>query len=197
MRVEIRQVAILLISFIISGPGVTSCRETSVPKPRGYFRIDFPEKEYQVFDTDCPFVFAYPVYGTIGYDQYTTEPCWFNILFNEYKGELHISYKKVENNLNLLIEDSHKLAYKHTVKAEAINEKVWDNPDENVFGVVYEIKGNAASSLQFYLTDSVRNFVRGALYFSVEPEKDSLAPVIDFFSEDVIHLIESFRWKDN
>jgi gliding motility-associated lipoprotein GldD len=69
------------------------------------------------------------------------------------------------------------------------------NEKERVYGILYDIKGNSASSLQFYLTDSSRHFFRGALYFNVQPNKDSLAPVIDYFREDIIYLIETFSWK--
>jgi len=87
------------------------------------------------------------------------------------------------------------LAYKHTLKADAITEKVFIKPEQNVYGTVYEISGNAASSLQFFLTDSTNHYLRGALYFNAEPNKDSLAPLIDFVREDIIVLIESFEWK--
>jgi gliding motility-associated lipoprotein GldD len=101
----------------------------------------------------------------------------------------------VDHNLFQYTEDSRALAYKHTIKADAINETVYTNPGHRVYGILYDIKGNAASSLQFYLTDSVRHFLRGSLYFNVEPNKDSLAPVIAYFREDIVHLIESFEWK--
>ena len=101
----------------------------------------------------------------------------------------------VDDNLSLLTEDAHRLAYKHSVKADAIEEKLWNNPDKEVYGIIYNIKGNAASSVQFFLTDSIRHYLRGSLYFYSQPDKDSLAPVIDFFREDIIHLVETLEWK--
>lgn len=172
-----------------------SCNNSNSPRPRGHFRIDLPEKEYVVYDSTCPFIFEYPAYGVISADQDASEPCWFNIEFPDYRAKIYLSYKHVDGNINLLIEDAHKLAYKHTVKADAIEESYWENPDINVFGTVYLIQGNAASSIQFYLTDSVSNYLRGSLYFDTTPDKDSLAPVIDFFREDVIHLVETLEWK--
>lgn len=135
------------------------------------------------------------MYGNIVVEPGTAEPCWFNIEFPEYRAKIYLSYKEVNGNLNLLVDDAYKLAYKHTVKADAIEESYWENNEKNVFGTVYFIKGNAASSIQFYVTDSIRNYLRGSLYFNAQPDKDSLAPVIDFFSEDVIHLIETLEWK--
>ena len=174
------------------------CREKAVPKPRGYFRIDLPGKEYRLYDTICPFVFEYPVYGHISYDVgKNSEPCWFNLEFPRYKAIIHFSYKPVNKNLAALLKETYQYAYSHSVKADAITEQPWQNNKNKVYGLLYDIKGNAASSLQFFLTDSTKKFLRGALYFSVEPNADSLAPVIQFFREDIIHMIETFTWKDN
>ena len=172
------------------------CRENVVPKPRGYFRIDFPQKAYRLYDTTCPFVFEYPVYGKISYDVGTiTEPCWFNIEFQGYRAKIHVSYKRLNNNLAEILTESHEFAYSHSIKADAIIEKPWINPDNRVFGILYDIKGNTASAVQFFMTDSTRNFLRGALYFAAQPEEDSLAPVIEYFKEDIIHLVETLKWK--
>ncbi|MCX7987555.1 MAG: gliding motility lipoprotein GldD [Bacteroidales bacterium] len=173
-----------------------SCRHTEVPRPVGYFRIDFPEKKYKLCDSSMPYRFEYPVYGVIRPDTSKgAEPYWINIEFPAYKGKLHLSYKKVNGNLAQYIEDARKLAYKHTIKADAIDEILIKNDTTGVYGLLYDIKGNAASSVQFFLTDSTHHFLRGALYFSSQPNKDSLMPVIEFFKADVKHFIHSFRWK--
>lgn len=172
------------------------CRGNIVPKPRGHFRIDLPAKSYVTYDNACPFIFEYPAIGKISYDVgKITEPCWFNIEFPEYKAKIHISYKMVNNNLPVILEESHEFAYNHAIKADAITEQPWINSENNVYGILYDIKGNAASSVQFYLTDSVKNFIRGALYFSVQPDEDSLAPVIKYFRDDIIHMVETLKWK--
>jgi gliding motility-associated lipoprotein GldD len=181
----------LLVMFFIF-----ACQRTHTPKPRGFLRIDFPAKEYVLFDSVCPYTFEYPSYGKIVPDtDYNTEACWINIDFPDFNGKIHISYKEVNQNLNDFIEDSRSLTYKHTIKADAIQETVYTNPELEVHGILYDIKGNAASSIQFYLTDSNAHFLRGALYFNVPPDRDSLAPVISFFREDIIHMVETFAWK--
>ncbi|MEE9462028.1 MAG: gliding motility lipoprotein GldD [Bacteroidales bacterium] len=191
MRTRLYHMILLLLMLL-----ALACQRSYTPKPRGFLRIDFPAKEYVLFDSVCPYTFEYPSYGKIVPDtDYMTEPCWINIDFPDFDGIIHISYKEVNQNLNVFIEDSHALTYKHTIKADAIKETVYSNPELEVHGILYDIKGNAASSIQFYLTDSNVHFLRGSLYFNAQPDKDSLAPVISFFREDIIHLMESFAWK--
>ncbi|MBN1417027.1 MAG: gliding motility lipoprotein GldD [Bacteroidales bacterium] len=172
------------------------CTKTYTPKPRAYFRIDFPEKAYRTFSSDCPFSFEYPVYGNItAYTGKDAEPCWYNIEFPQYKGIIHLTYKPVSHNLAMYLEDIRTLAYKHIIKADDIIDRPFYYPDRHVYGIMYDIRGNTASSLSFFATDSIRNFISGSLYFSVPPNIDSLAPVVNFFKKDIVHLIETLTWN--
>jgi len=171
------------------------CQKVYTPKPKSYFRIDFPEKKYTSYRSECYYSFDYPVYAVIRpYQGPDAEPCWINIEFPGYKGKIHLTFKTIKGNLATYVEDIHTLAYKHLIKADDILEKPVSYPERKVYGLIYDIRGNTASSLSFYLTDSSRNFLSGSLYFSVMPNKDSLAPVIRFFSEDIDHLIETLTW---
>lgn len=185
-------VASLFIAGMLSG-----CSQESSPKPRGFFRIDLPKKEYRLLDSIFPYKFEYPVYAKITGDPHAPdEPNWINIDFPRYKARIHLSYKAVNNNLNVFAEDAHSMVMKHIPKASAIEEVRIDNDESNVHGLVYDIKGTgAASPYQFYITDSTKNFVRGALYFNTLPNNDSLAPVIDFIKEDITHMLETMSWK--
>jgi len=167
------------------------------PKPRGYFRLSLPEKDYKLFDTVFPFSFEIPEYALVEPDTagYNGE-YWFNVSFPQFKGRIHCSYKKVRDNLYQLTEDAHTFVYKHVPKAEDIFAENISFPDKNVFALLYHIEGpEAASSLQFYITDSTSHFLRGALYFEHIPNNDSIQPVIDFIEKDVNHLISTFNWK--
>jgi gliding motility-associated lipoprotein GldD len=182
----------LLSAILLEG----SCKRHYTPRPEGFIRIDLPEKKYQNFDSTCPFSFAYPVYATINPDHSRiTEPCWLNIDFSRFHARIHLSYHQVGDDLAMLMEDSRTFAYKHSIKADAIEESIISYPERHVYGILYDIQGNAASSVQFYLTDSTRHFIRAALYFNIKPNYDSLAPVIEFIREDVIHLTETLVWS--
>ncbi len=170
------------------------CGNTYSPKPRGYFRIDFPEKEYVEYKSNYPYYFSYPKYGKV--NVYMDDSCWVNINFPRFRATIHITYHKMKADLNEYVEQSRNLVYKHTIKADAISEIEYYNKENRTFGVLYDIKGNAASSVNFFLTDSTKHFFRGALYFNVTPNKDSLAPVIDFLKEDITKLIETFHWNE-
>ncbi len=176
---------------------ITGCEQDYAPKPRGYFRIDFPEKKYTAFDTTYPYRFEYPVYARIIPDtRASSEPYWINVDFPQYSGRIHISFKPVNENLNVFLEDSRTFVVKHIPKADAINDSLIYRPDDRVFGLVYFIEGaQAASPCQFFLTDSSSRFLRGALYFNVSPNNDSLAPVIDFIRDDIRHMIRTFHWN--
>ncbi|MFW6327801.1 MAG: gliding motility lipoprotein GldD [Bacteroidota bacterium] len=184
----------MMVAIILS---TTGCNNSYTPKPKGYVRIDLPAKEYKKFNPDnCPFSFEHPEYTKVEPDERSaSEPCWYNITSKEYQASIHMSYKPVSGNLPKLLEDTRAFVYKHAMKADDIEEKLIRFEEKKVHGIVYDIKGNAASSVQFFVTDSTRHFMRGALYFYTQPNYDSLAPVIHFFREDIIHLMKTFEWK--
>lgn len=184
-------IVLLLMMFL------AACRQDYTPKPRGFMKLEYPAKIYRSFDTTAPFTFDYPEYAEVIPDTSTNaEKFWYNIEFPSFNGTIYLSYKNINNNLGQYIEDSRILAYKHSIKAEAIEERLISRPENSVYGLLYDLTGNTASSLQFYVTDSVTHFIRGSLYFNTTPQKDSLAPVVRFIREDVLHMIETLQWND-
>lgn len=187
-----------LIFTLLTSIILLSCGgDEYTPKPQGYFRIDLPKKEYKLFEPSCPFSFEIPTYAEVKPDANNpSEPCWFDLNFNKLNASVYLSYKAVDNNINQYLEDSRTLAFKHTVKANDIDQKIISVPNKKVYGLIYSIEGNAASAYQFHLTDSTSHFIRGSLYFNNIPNQDSIQPVLDFVKEDIIQLIESFEWKN-
>jgi gliding motility-associated lipoprotein GldD len=174
-----------------------SCSNDYSPKPHGYFKIDLPEKKYQAYSGDCPYSFDYPVYAQVLPDtERDAMPCFLNISFPQFNGKIHLSYQPVtsETQFNKLVEDARTFAFKHTVKATAIDEGVISYPEKKVYGIYYAIDGNTASAVQFFLTDSTKNYIRGALYFNEKPRLDSIQPVLDFIKKDIDVMIKSFKW---
>lgn len=201
MKIVTNSILALLVSSIF----VQGCRDVPVPKPKGYFRIDLPEKEYMVFndtimnDGYLPVSFEYPVYGKVSFDEETNpEPGWFNIDFPSFNARIYLTYKEVKHDLDDLMEETYRINVKnHISKADAIDEQMFINDENRVYGILYDLKGNTATAVQFFVTDSIKHFVRGSLYFLSEPNPDSLAPVNDFFRADIIHMIETLEWKEN
>jgi gliding motility-associated lipoprotein GldD len=193
---RISTVLALMLASIISLLCACSEEEITMPRPRGYYRIDLPEKAYQKFESECPYTFEFPKYTTVQID--TTrrmEKCWANLSFPIQHATVYLSYKDVQSNLNQLFEDSRNLAYKHAAKASQIEEYTVNIPEKKVYGIIYEIGGNAASSIQFHISDSASHFLRGSLYFYAAPNADSLEPVTSFIRSDIEHLIQTFQWK--
>ena len=179
-----------------------SCNSDYTPKPRGYFKIDFPKKAYQTFDRPgYPYSFEYPVYAqvvqdTTFFDQKPENPYWININFPQFNGRIYMSYKDIgKNNFDSLVNDAFTMSYKqHTYKATAIEPQPFTTAN-GIEGVYFTLKGNTATANQFFATDSVKHFLRGALYFNATPNEDSLRPVNNFLKQDMEHMIETLKWK--
>jgi gliding motility-associated lipoprotein GldD len=171
---------------------------TPVPKPRGFLRTDFPEKNYLTFDSSgFPYSFSYPDYAAVVPDRqsYRYEPFWVDVRMPAYNATLHLTYKPVRNNLSELLDDTYNFVYRHVIKADEIAETLFRNDEQKTHGFLYKIGGDVASAVQFYLTDSTRHFLRGSLYFMSTPNLDSLAPSIEFLTADIQHLMQTLKWK--
>ena len=187
-------IATLIIAFI-----AISCENESsyLPKPRGYFRIDLPEKAYTKVDTIEKYRFEYPQYALVTPDPYSPdEKNLVNIEMPQFKGFIHLTHKPVDGNLGEYLEDVHTMVTKHLQKANGVRDSLIANDEHHVYGLFIEMDGKGvATPMQFYLTDSTRNFVRGARYFNFKPDNDSMQPVINFIRQDIDHIINTFEWK--
>lgn len=180
---------------------VAACHNDYTIKRRGYFKIDFPQHQYQLFDQPgYPYTFEYPVYAKVVKDTtfFESKPendYWINIDFPQFNGRIYMSYKDVrQNDFTKLVNDAFTMTYKHTSKATEITDSAMTTPT-GVSGVFFNVGGNAATAKQFFVTDSVKHFLRGALYFDAAPNEDSLGIVNEFLQADMKHLINSLRWK--
>lgn len=192
---------LVLLTFVVF---IVSCTEepVSLPKPRAYPRIIFPEKTYQQFDTGfCQFTFEYPKYASIEqdttyFDQKAPNSCWFNIIVPQLGSYIYCTYYPLgkENTFDEVVKDAYDFADKHNIKANYIDELPIRKPG-NVSGMIFNIEGPVASNFQFFLTDSTKHFLRAALYFKTQAKPDSLAPVLEFMKEDIVHMINTFEWK--
>ena len=195
-----------LIVLVTAIAFMAACHSNSdySPKPRAYSRLYFPQRAYRTFDTVYPFTFVYPKYAYIekdlhpqASDKLQNMKYLLNIQFPSLNGTLQLSYESVtsKKEFNELTEDARTFAFKHTVKATSIDQNLIRNPIHKIYGIYYTINGNAASSIQFFVTDSTKNYLRGALYFNTPPRLDSIQPVLDFVKKDVDTLIKTLRWK--
>lgn len=192
----------LPVCILIAVLVIVSCNSDPKPRPKGYFNIEFPEKKYVVFDQPgYPYTFEYPVYGKVlqdstFFDDKPENPYWVNLDFPTFAGRLYLSYKTIggKNAFNVLVDDAFKMTDKHSLKATSIDEiPVKGGP--GVTGFIFDVGGNAATGKQFFVTDSTKHFLRGALYFDATPNYDSIKPVEQFLYKDMQHLIETLKWK--
>lgn len=186
-----------IIWILLVGALFSACTEY-MPKPKGYFRIDLPEKEYKTFHQEgfpCSFEYAENV-SVVKTSPIDADSVWIDVIYPKCNARIYGTYRKVEDNFNQLSEEAYKLVYQpHVSKAEGINSSFYFNDDHKVYGMFYELKGNTASNIQFAMSDSTHHFLRGALYFNANPNKDSIAPVVNYIKEDIINLISTLEWK--
>lgn len=186
---------LVLLAIALASVG---CESEFTPRPRGYMHIELLPHSYTLFDTTCPFTFEMSAYARATYDPaHSAQPCWFSIEYPRHRAKVHISYARLNGNLATYLEDVRTLTNKHISKASGIQEHVIMLPARDMYGMRFDVGGtSAASPIQFFITDSTTHFMRGALYFNTVPNNDSLAPVIQYISDDIDHLISTFRWKD-
>lgn len=196
-------------TFIKSGSALfllivlISCNSNYTPKRRGYFKVDFPAHQYQSFDKpEFPYSFEYPAYANIVrdstyFDSAAENPYWINVDFPDFGARIYISYKEIgsPSQFEKLRNDAYKMTYKHALKAGSIEDSLMKRTPNGISGVYFHVAGNAATSQQFFVTDTTRHFLRGALYFDAPPNEDSLAHVTNFLLKDIDHLINTFKWK--
>lgn len=195
-------ILIAVSSFLLAAWLLACNSDYSAGKKKGYFKIEFPEKKYQVFDQPgYPYTFEYPVYAQVIRDTTFFDDragdWWINIDIPQFSGRIHVSYKPIRarNELDSLVKDGFKMAYKqHVEMATGINDSLMRTPN-GVEGIYFSLGGNTATANQFFLTDSTRNFLRGALYFNAAPNADSLGIVNDFLKQDLFHLINTLKWR--
>ncbi len=197
-KLETRNRKLFLAVLLFS---VAACNSPYTPKPTGYFKISFPEKKYRLFNLPgYPYTFEYPVYADVVKDSSffgdTTEnPWWININFPRFNGKINVTYKQIgPNKLDKLLNDAFNMTNKHSAKADYIGDSLLQTAN-GVHGMFFKVEGDVATANQFFLTDSTKNFLRGALYFDATPNQDSLKPVNEFLVQDMMHLVNTFKWK--
>jgi gliding motility-associated lipoprotein GldD len=188
-----KRIALSVLSLLILG-----CVEDSLPKPKGYLRLEYPNGVYEKVTTPLPFSFEKnKISNQISTVKTIGSSKGIDIKYPALKATIYLTYKTVENaNLNSLLRDAQNLTQKHTLKADEISQREFLRPEDRVYGTFYEIGGNAASQSQFYVTDSINHFVSGSLYFYAKPNYDSIYPASEYLKKDIKRIMESIRWKD-
>lgn len=189
---------ILNLEFLILGLAVlllASCAKTGAPKPYGYYRITVPDTSYVPFESQYPsYPYSFALSRNAEVRPRADEPYWINLYYPALDATIHCSYKPVRNNLRELTNDALEFVYRNASFANAIPEREYAHPEAHVYGVLFDLEGNTASSCQFFITDSTKHFFRASVYCNCPPNADSLAPVYNYLRTDVIKMVETFKW---
>ncbi|MFT6715463.1 MAG: gliding motility-associated lipoprotein GldD [Saprospiraceae bacterium] len=191
IKVMVKCFVILILLMVVA------CDDEVVqPKPPGYYRIDLPTREYQYSNTNCPFEFKVSDQSTLSVSKKNEADCYFDLEYPKFNATVYLSYLPVEGNLKSLVDQEYDLREKHNSFSTGTVERLYKDEQANVSAMMFDVKGvRAATPLQFFITDSVNHFFRGALYFYNSPNNDSLAPVIKYIREDIDTLVATFRWE--
>jgi len=188
---------VLLIALLM---GLGSCSKSYQPKPKGYNRFNLPEAKYQALPDTLPYRFEYSAFAQLRKDtSWVRERYWVEIYYPEIKANIHVTYEpldKSEKLLKELLNDAYVLTAKHQIKAYAIDETITRTPSGKT-AIIAELDGEVPSQFQFTMTDSTKNFLRGALYFNTKVQNDSLMPAINYVKKDIMHMINTLEWRDN
>lgn len=177
---------IISLPFFFSG-----CKDDVLPKPGGFLRLDYPEAKYLNFENNCPFSFQMNETAIIKGEK----ECGFSITYPKMKATIYLTYKPVNQNIEKLLKDAQKLTYEHVIKADDILEQPYLNPRKKVYGMFYQVNGDAATNSQFYVTDSTKHFITGSVYFYAKPNFDSIMPAASYIKNDMQRLMETLKWK--
>ena len=177
---------VFIVAFLLF-----SCKEESVPKPHAYLSLEFEKQQYARYDQSPYFDFEKNKEATFE----ALNNGWAKIHYPKLKASIDITYRPVKNNLKSLLMESEKLTFSHVIKADGISSQEFENSKNHTYGRIYEVTGDAATNLQFNLTDSLKNFITASVYFKVQPNFDSIEPAVDYLKEDIKVLMESLTWK--
>jgi len=184
--------------FCMVAAAVCSCGRSYQPKPKGYNRLILPDHEYMLSPDTLPYRFEYSKHARLLRDtSWIRERHWVEIYYPELKATIHVTYKSVNHSEKLLkefLQDAYVLTAKHQIKAYAIDESIVRTPSGKT-AIIAELEGEVPSQFQFTLTDSTINFLRGAVYFNVRVQNDSLQPAIAYLKRDAMQLINTLEWR--
>jgi len=188
------------ILFLIILVFCFSCGNDTTPKPHAQLRLEYPEPEYAKAETNLPFTFEInKLASNIKTKKVGRKGTSYGVdlEYPALKGTIYLTYKKISDKSNLVdyLRDAQNFTQEHTKKADEIAERPYLNKERSVYGMFYEVGGNAASQSQFYVTDSINHFLTGSLYFYTKPNFDSILPAAHYLQKDIQKIMETVEWK--
>ncbi|CAM1350284.1 gliding motility lipoprotein GldD [Tenacibaculum insulae] len=178
--------------LLISAMLLVGCGEETLPKPKGYLSLEYQNLGYNKLNNSRPYRFDVAKKATIK----NLPQNWLKVQYPKLKASVDITYRPVNNNLRELLIEAEKLVLEHTVKADHISWRDYVDTDKKIYGKMCEISGNAASQIQFHVTDSTNHFLKGSLFFYTKPNYDSILPAVEYIKKDMIHMLETLEWAN-
>ena len=182
----------LLVVFSIL---LCTCSDSNLPKQTAFLRIDFPEPKYLAFkETNHLFDFYY---NASAVEIKTKNSKQLSLLYPKINFSIDLSIQKLNKPKDLEdnFSDFYLLLDTHSKKSNGVFVREYEDLNKRIFSQIYEISGGVASPIQFYITDSTSNFIKGSLNLNFKSNYDSIFPSIQYVKKDVLILVESLNWR--
>lgn len=188
----------LILFFIGACSSETS--ETVIPKKIGNLRVShqFLPKDYSQHLDMCGFTLTLPDYAKLTLDKEQDTFCYCTIEIPQHKAKIHLAKAQMYDSLDLRknLSLTERQTERHITMADDVNDTLFLNSKNKVYGRVQLLTGNVAEPILFIATDSSDNFLFGRLIFDARPNYDSILPAINYVKADIFHLIENLQWTE-
>jgi len=179
--------AVMLLLIVILAVDCSHSKKKPAPE------MKLPEPVYTMTTDSIPFRFAVSNQAVFSARKNKDGEYFCDVKYPELNAQLYCTWHSISSEqLPIMLEESHRLAFQHTAMATDIRRKEYSNDFARVFGTLYEIDGDVATPIQLALTDSTSYFFNASLYFNFTPNADSIAPVLAYIRKDIVELMETF-----
>ena len=175
-----------------------SCENnSSLPKQDAYLRIEFNEPNYLIHKSQNSKINF--LYNTSSSSLESISARTINLDYKKLGMSLDLSFDKLndETELTNYLRDFNLLLDAHTKRSNGFLIKEFENRNYSTYGKLYEFRGDVASPIQFFLTDSINNFIHGSLNMTFKSKYDSIYPSVQYIKNDILVFFESINLKKN
>jgi gliding motility-associated lipoprotein GldD len=174
-----------------------SCDETSyLPREKAFLRLEFEKPMYGTFSSESSKLNFIYNNASASFEIISEEKTVLR--YKHIKIDILLSNIQLENTSSFeeSLQNFYMFLEPHRKKSNQISVKEFISADNKRFAKVFEMRGPVASPLQFYVTDSINNFLFGSMNLIQKSDYDSIYPSVMYVKNDIFSIIESVNWEE-